>query len=134
MASIGATSRPIVVVGAGGLGQPIAALLADNGEPIVLLATKSSAERLRAAGAIELIGVVEKKVPVGSPPAPKGSVGLTDDPSSIREAQGIIFTTKGHHLPPVAGALGHVETDWVLGLQNGVVKNEVLAGVFGWEC
>jgi len=133
MASSGATSKPIVVVGAGGLGQPIAALLADHGEAVVLLATKGSADRLRGAGAIELIGVVEKNVPVAAPPAPQRSVGLTDDPRSIKEAQGLIFTTKGHHLPQVAGALGHVETGWVLGLQNGIVKNEVLAGVFGWE-
>ncbi len=126
-------NQPIVVAGAGSLGQAFAGMLAESGEPVVLVASKRTAERLRQAGGIQLAGGVEKTAPVAAAPAPAGSVGLVDDPAQVMEAAGIIFTPKGHDLPEMAKALAHVKTDWVLGLQNGVVKNEVLASVFGQD-
>ncbi|HZP27185.1 MAG TPA: 2-dehydropantoate 2-reductase [Dehalococcoidia bacterium] len=125
-----AENAPIVVAGAGSVGQAFAGLLADSGESVVLVASKRTAERLRKAGAIEIIGHVDKRVPVAPKPS-AGTVGLVDDPSQLSEANGIIFTPKGQDLPGLARALAHVKAGWVLGLENGVVKNDVLASAFG---
>jgi 2-dehydropantoate 2-reductase len=51
-------------------------------------------------------------------------------PKDVRVADGILFATKGHHLPEAARSLAHVRTNWVAGFQNGVVKDDVLAGTF----
>lgn len=120
------------IVGAGSLGQTYAAMLATSGTEVTLLATERSAARLREAGAIRLHGAVELEVPVEA-------VRLTTDPRDLPHGAGVVFTTKGRELPDAAR---HVRANWpaadddaawVAGIQNGVVKDDVLAGVFGAE-
>ncbi|HXG35625.1 MAG TPA: 2-dehydropantoate 2-reductase N-terminal domain-containing protein, partial [Dehalococcoidia bacterium] len=125
------SSKPILIAGAGSVGQAFAGLLAHCGEPVTLLASKRTAASLRAAGGIRLAGHLDEVITVADPPAQEGTVGLLDEPGQVTEAQGIIFTSKGQDLPGLARSLGHVNTGWALGLQNGVVKNDVLAAVFG---
>lgn len=123
-------NAPIVIAGAGSIGQAFAGLLADTGETVLLVASKRTSDKLRQAGGIEIAGSVNKTIPIAAQAA-AGTVGVTNDPSSVSEAEGIIFSPKGHDLPGMAQALKHVKTGWVLGLQNGIVKNEVLGEAFG---
>jgi 2-dehydropantoate 2-reductase len=129
----------LAFVGAGSLGQAFAALLARNGQPVTLVATPGTLERLRDAGTIRLRGVVTLDVPVGPAPGPAGTVGLTGDPADLPRGAGVLFATKGHQLREAAA---HVRAAWpapddrdawVGGLQNGMAKDDVLAEVFGSE-
>lgn len=98
----------------------------------MLLATEGSAARLREAGAVRVHGAVELEVSVDR-------VNLTTDPRDLPRGAGVIFTTKGHALAAAARSVRDgwpAEDDregWVAGIQNGVVKDDVLAEVFGAE-
>src|SRR5216683_2588926 len=127
-------SRPFVIVGAGSLGQSFAALLALAGEDVTLLATPRSAHRLLASGAITLQGVVDAAVPLSNGSAGGGCVALTADPAELpREAQ-VLFTTKGHDLPAAienVRAKAGERIGWAAGVQNGIVKDDLLVSAFG---
>src|ERR1700682_483874 len=88
-----------VIVGAGSLGQSFGALLARAGERVTLLATPRSASRLRASGAIRLVGAVDAVVAVGAGPAAAGSLVVTTSPTDLPHDAAVLFTTKGHDLP-----------------------------------
>jgi 2-dehydropantoate 2-reductase len=127
----------LALVGAGSLGQAFAALLARSGQPVTLLATPGTLKRLGDAGTIRLRGVVTLDVPVAPAPAPAGVVGLTGDPADLTRGAAVLFATKGHQLREAAT---HVRAAWpragdaaawVGGLQNGMAKDDVLAGIFG---
>lgn len=125
------------IVGAGSLGQAFAGLLAASGRATTLLASPGTAARLGAAGKIRLRGVVALDVPVAPAPAPAGRVGITDDPAKLPAQCGLTFATKGHQL---AGAIAAVRaawpgaddgSSWVAGVQNGVLKDDLLREAFG---
>jgi 2-dehydropantoate 2-reductase len=134
----GAQSTPaLAFVGAGALGQIFAALLAQSGQPVTLLARPATAAQLLAAGSIRLRGAVDLTVPVAAVPAPAGTVGVTADPARLPAGAGLIFLTKGHDLP---GAIAVVRPAWprpgdgdawVAGFQNGMQKDDLLADAFG---
>lgn len=131
-----ASPAALAFAGAGSLGQSYAALLAQSGQAVALLATPGTAARLLAAGRIRLAGVADVSVPVAPAPAPPGSVGVTDNPAHLPPGVGLIFTTKGHHLPAAVAAVRAVwpaegDAAWVAGVQNGVVKDDVLREAFG---
>jgi 2-dehydropantoate 2-reductase len=129
----------LAIVGAGSLGQSFAGLLAANGQAVTLLATPGSAERLLQAKRIRLRGVVSQEIPAGAAPAPAGVVGVTADPRDLPRDVGLIFATKGHQLPAAIEAVRAVwpaaddRTSWVAGIQNGLVKDDLLAAAFGDE-
>src|SRR6476469_7014646 len=126
----------LAFVGAGALGQIFAALLAQSGQPVTLLARPATAAQLLTAGSIRLRGAVDLTVPVAAVAAP-GTVGVTADPAQLPAGAGLIFLTKGHDLP---GAIAAVRPAWprpgdgdawVAGFQNGMQKDDLLAGAFG---
>jgi 2-dehydropantoate 2-reductase len=122
-----AASTEFVIVGAGGLGQSFAALLARDGQRVTLLATPRSAGRLRSSGAIELGGVVEASLPIST-------IRLTTDPAELPRDAVVVFTTKGHDLPAAIAAVRSAAGDrvaWAAGVQNGMVKDDLLAKAFG---
>jgi 2-dehydropantoate 2-reductase len=123
-----------VIVGAGSLGQSFAALLAQAGHAVTLLATPRSAQRLSANGVIRLQGAVDAVVPLRTGSAIAGSVALTTDPAEMPENAQVIFTTKGHDLPDaienVRASAGE-KIAWAAGVQNGIVKDDLLAAAFG---
>jgi 2-dehydropantoate 2-reductase len=129
----------LAIVGAGSLGQTYAACLAASGQPVTLLASPRTAASLREAGAIRLRGAIELAVAVGKPGAPADTFVLTDDPADLPDGAGLIFTTKGHQLPAAARQVrerwprSSDGVAWVAGVQNGIVKDDVLAQVFGPE-
>jgi 2-dehydropantoate 2-reductase len=127
----------LTIVGAGSLGQSFAGLLALSGQAVVLLGTPRSASRLLEAGRIQLRGVVDTPVTVAPAPAVAGIVGVTADPARLPEDTGVIFATKGHDLPDAVASIRSAwpaaqdQTSWVAGVQNGIVKDDVLAAAFG---
>ncbi len=125
------------IVGAGSLGQSFAGLLALSGQTVTLLGTSRSVARLLDAGKIQLRGVVGRDVAVAPAPAPAGVVGVTANARDLPRSTGIIFMTKGHDLPSAiamvreAWPLEDDRSSWVAGVQNGVVKDDLLAAAFG---
>lgn len=126
-------------VGAGSLGQAFSGLLAANELAVTLLASPRTAEQLRTAGMIHLRGAVSLDVPVGPAPAEPGQVGVTANPAEIPANVGLFFATKGHQLPAVIASVRAAwpaaddRASWVAGLQNGLVKDDLLAAAFGPE-
>ncbi|MBV9358652.1 MAG: hypothetical protein JO023_24350 [Chloroflexi bacterium] len=127
----------LAIVGAGSLGQSFAGLLAASGQPVTLLGTPASVDRLGGAGVLRLRGQVSHDVPVSPPPAPAGGVALTADASQLPAGAGLIFLTKGQHLAAAIEAVRTAwpderdETGWVTGFQNGLAKDDQLAHAFG---
>lgn len=136
-----ATPQPtrLAIVGAGSLGQAFAGALAAAGGALTVLATPRTAEQLIGAGKIRLHGAIELEQPVTDRAAEPGVVAVTTDPARLPEGAGVIFTPKGHDLP---GAIAQVRAAWprdgddgawVCGIQNGIVKDDLLAKAFGPE-
>jgi 2-dehydropantoate 2-reductase len=119
-------SSPLVIVGAGALGQSFAALLVAAGQSVVLFATPRGAERLRAAGRIVLGGAIDLDVKLDQ-------LTLTSSASEVPDACAVVFTTKGQDLPGAIAKLTDNRPAWVAGVQNGVVKDDLLAAAFGPE-
>jgi 2-dehydropantoate 2-reductase len=134
-----APTKSLSFVGAGALGQAFSGLVAASGQAVTLLATPGSASRLLDAGAIRLRGVVEKDVPVAPAPAPAGQVGVTASSRDLPAETGLIFATKGHQLPAAIDGVRAAwpapgdAISWVAGIQNGLVKDDLLAAAFGAE-
>ncbi len=55
----------LAIVGAGSLGQSFAGLLAASGQPVTLLGTPASVDRLGSAELVRLRGQVTHDVPIG---------------------------------------------------------------------
>lgn len=125
------------LVGAGSLGQAFAGLLAAAGRPVTLLATPTTAARLLEAGCLRLRGAVTLDVATSAVAGAAGVAHVTADPARLPTGAGLLFVTKGHQLReairtvrpawPTAGD----ERAWVGGLQNGLVKDDLLAAAFG---
>ena len=136
-----APARPLAVtiVGAGSVGLALAAALAQAGNQVTVLARAASASDLREAGRVQVSGRFEHLVPVSGLPARPGQVAVTDRGVDLPPAQAILFTTKGQDLAAsIESATGAPleqggDGAFVAGLQNGVVKDELLALAFGPE-
>lgn len=111
-----------VVQGAGVLGSIFAAHLARAGEEVVLLARGERAADVRDRG-IVLTGLVEAQVPVV----------VETDPAALTRADLLVTTVKTYQTEQALAEVAHLEVDSVLSVQNGVLKNEQLAAVFGAE-
>jgi 2-dehydropantoate 2-reductase len=122
-----------VIVGAGALGQAFAAHLATAGASVVLLATSRTAAALHATSHVRLGGVVDLEVPVVAPPARPGSVAVTDDTLNVPSHAGVVFATKAHQLAAACAAVRVADPDWVAGVQNGLLKDDILTSAFGRE-
>ncbi|HEY8599315.1 MAG TPA: 2-dehydropantoate 2-reductase [Thermomicrobiales bacterium] len=129
----------LAFVGAGALGQTFAALIAQSGRAVTLLATPRTAAQLREAGQIRLHGAVTADVPITTAGATPGQVQIITDGADLPPSSGLIFLTKGHHLPETIATIraarsGHDDdVAWVAGFQNGVAKDDLLAAAFGAE-
>lgn len=127
----------LAIAGAGSLGQSFAGLLASSGRAVALLASPRTAAQLLKAGRIVLQGVVEREVVAGPPPARPGMVAVTDDLRELPERSGLIFMAKGHQLPELIGSVRDAwpragdDESWVAGVQNGIVKDDLLMDAFG---
>ena len=112
----------IVILGTGGLGSVIGAHLARAGEEVVCISRGMRAAFVQQRG-LCINGLAEFTVPVK----------VVIDPREIQEADVLIVTVKTYDTELALASVRHIAFGSVMSLQNGVLKNEQLAQVFGWE-
>src|SRR5580704_3519230 len=128
---------PLVLAGAGAMGRGLAALLSVSGTAATLLARPHTARELIEQGELELDGVAAGRARTVAGPGTPGVLGVVADPAELPDRCGIVFATKGPQLGDCAEAvtagLGRAgrSARWVAGIQNGVLKDDVLAAGFG---
>ena len=110
----------ITVLGGGALGSILAALLTRAGEDVTVLARGARARHLKAHG-VALKGLVEDTVPVR----------VETDPEALAPTELLIVTPKTYDTEAALAPLARREVGAALSVQNGVLKNEQLAAVFG---
>jgi 2-dehydropantoate 2-reductase len=108
------------ILGAGALGTILGAHLSRAGQDVVMI---SRGERARTIARRGL--VVTGLANVEARPA------VIDDPKALLEADTLIVATKAIDTPATLASVAHVRFRSVLSVQNGVLKNELLARVFG---
>lgn len=123
----------VIVVGAGALGQTFAASLAAVGCSVTVVTTPRGAEELTSAEQILVRGAVEVAVPVRRGAGHKGVIGLLAADEIPGAVEGVVFATKAHQLESAAQSVAHVAPQWVLGLQNGIGKQDLLGSIFGGQ-
>ena len=118
--------KKLVIVGPGGLGGTVAALLARTGECEAVIVGRPGAhiDMIQQQRALRLTGLQEFSV----------QIDATDDPKGIRECDILIYTVKAQDTQTALAMTEHIQVrDFVTSLQNGVVKDELLINVFGRE-
>jgi 2-dehydropantoate 2-reductase len=95
---------------------------AKAGEEFTLIARGNRAAYLQEHGAT-ITGLADFTVPVR----------VITDPQQVQEADVLIVTVKTYDMETALASVKHMQVGSVLSIQNGVVKNEQLADVFGWE-
>jgi 2-dehydropantoate 2-reductase len=110
------------ILGAGALGSIIGAHLARAGHEVVLLARGRRAAQISADG-LRIAGLVDLAVPIS----------VVTEPRLLQSAATLIVATKAigtaQALEPLRGA----EIGAALSIQNGMLKDELLAAAFGVE-
>ena len=117
--------KKLVIVGPGGLGGTIAGLLAQKGECDVTIVGRPGAhiDTIQRKG-LRLTGRKEFTV----------QIDATDDAESVRECDSLIYTVKAQDTEAVLTMTKHIQVrDFVASLQNGVIKDDILARAFGKE-
>lgn len=110
----------IVILGAGGVGSVIGAYLARNGADVIMIARPSHAAAVQRHG-LQVSGLADFRTPVAS------QAQATD----IRQADILMITVKTKDMPSALAGVAHMQLGGAASLQNGVVKNDQLAQVFG---
>jgi len=110
------------IVGAGALGSILAAHLVRNGHSVALLARGQRAQQVREQG-LRIKGVSEIATPVE----------VLTDPAQLRETGTLIIATKTPGSEQTLASLSHVKLDRALSVQNGVMKDDLLAQTYGRE-
>lgn len=108
------------ILGAGALGSILGAHLKRAGHSVVMLARGRRAEHIRAAG-LRITGLAEFATPVDT---------LTDV-TQLRSAGVLIVAMKTPGTAEALANLRHVAFDAALSIQNGPLKDELLAQAFG---
>jgi 2-dehydropantoate 2-reductase len=112
----------IAILGAGALGSIIGGHLVRAGEEVTFIARGERAAFLQKNG-IQITGLVDFTVPVT----------VITDPRGVKEADFLLVTVKTYDIESALQSVQHIALNGALSLQNGVLKNEQLAGIFGWE-
>ena len=116
-------SRPdfeFAVLGAGALGSILGAHLARAGHSVAMLARGRRADHIRVAG-LQITGLAEMVAPVT----------VITDPAQLRSAGTLIVAMKTPGTDAALERLRHVDLDIALSIQNGPIKDDLLAQVFG---
>lgn len=108
------------VLGAGALGTIVGSHLVHAGHSVVMLARGRRAEQIRSEG-LRVTGLRELTVPVET---------LTD-PTQLRSARVFIVAMKTPGTAAALAAVRRASIEVSLSLQNGPLKNELLAEAFG---
>jgi 2-dehydropantoate 2-reductase len=110
------------VLGAGAIGSILGAHLARAGHRVVMLARGGRAEQIRSEG-LRITGLADFAISV-----PTLSVA-----GDLKSAGVLIVATKTPGTAAALASLRHVELEVALSIQNGPVKDELLAETFGEE-
>ena len=110
------------ILGAGALGTILGAHLARAGHEVVMIARGERARVLQRQGLV-LNGLSDIKA------RPQ----VVDDPSKLLETGTLIVATKAIDTAKALDSLKHLRLDNAFSVQNGVLKNELLATVFGYS-
>jgi 2-dehydropantoate 2-reductase len=110
------------ILGAGALGTILGAHLSRAGHEVAMIVRGERARTLQRLGLV-LNGLSDIK----ARPA------VIDDPQKLRETGTLIIATKAIDTAQALESLRHLRLDQALSVQNGVMKNELLAGVFGYS-
>ena len=109
-----------VIQGSGALGTIFAAHLAASGESVTLLSRGKRAAYLKQHG-LRVTGLNELDI----------EVSVETDPGAIKNADLFITTVKTYDTETALKPLRQAHFDSVFSVQNGVLKNNQLAEVFG---
>ena len=113
----------VTIVGPGGLGSTIAALLAHRTSCEVQIVSRPSAhiEAIRERG-LRLCGLDECTV----------QIDATDDPGSIQDCDFLIYLMKAQDTQAALEQTKHIQIrSAAVSLQNGVIKDDLLSAAFG---
>jgi 2-dehydropantoate 2-reductase len=109
-----------VIVGAGAIGSILAAHLVRSGRSVSVLARGRRAQQLQSDG-LRIKGLSEFSTPLH----------VVTDASQLQSAGTLIIATKTPGSEELLQQLRHVKVDAALSIQNGVLKDELLARTFG---
>ena len=110
------------ILGAGALGTILGAHLSRAGHEVAMIVRGERARMLQRQGLV-LNGLSDIKA----------RPTVIDDPQKLRETGTLIIATKAIDTAAALETLRHVRLDNCLSVQNGVLKNELLARVFGYS-
>jgi ketopantoate reductase len=110
------------ILGAGALGTILGAHLSRAGHEVVMIARGERARVLQRQGLV-LNGLTDIKA------RPQ----VIDDPSRLLDTDTLIIATKAIDSARSLDTLKHLRLENALSVQNGVLKNELLARVFGFS-
>ena len=117
--------KHVVIVGPGGLGGIVAALLARQGRCQVTVIGRPGAQldAIRGHG-LRLEGREELTVRIDALETAQG----------VRDCNALLFAVKAQHTQAALASTRHIQVrDFVASLQNGVLKDDLLAGMFSHE-
>jgi 2-dehydropantoate 2-reductase len=110
------------ILGAGALGTILGAHLARAGHEVVMIARGERARTLQRQGLV-LNGLSDLKA----------RPNVIDDPRKMLATDTLIIATKAIDTAQAIDSLAHLRLDTALSVQNGVLKNELLARAFGYS-
>ena len=109
-----------LILGPGALGSILAAHLQRAGHAVTLLARGERARNVTQHG-VRIKGLAEITLPVP----------VVTDPATLDSADCLIVATKTPGTRAALASLRHVRIDIAFSVQNGLLKDELLADVFG---
>jgi 2-dehydropantoate 2-reductase len=110
------------IVGAGAIGSIIGAHLARSGCHVAMLARGDRARQIAQDG-LRITGLAGFSQ----------SVAVVTDPASLRAAEVLIMATKTRDSAPALAPLRGASIGSALSIQNGIMKDDLLADCFGRE-
>jgi 2-dehydropantoate 2-reductase len=116
------TRAEFAVLGAGAIGSILAAHLARAGHSVIVIARGDRARAVEREG-LRIRGLAEFSV----------RVPVLTDPSQLQAADTLIVAIKTPGTEAALAGVRHVEVGAALSIQNGVLKDELLAQIFGAE-
>ena len=114
------TRAEFAVLGAGAIGSILAAHLARAGHSVIVIARGDRARAVERDG-LRIKGLADFSVPVQ----------VVTDPIQLQAADTLIVAMKTHGTETALERLKHVRVGAALSIQNGVLKDELLARTFG---
>ena len=108
------------ILGAGAIGSILGAHLARAGHSVVMLAREPRALQIQREG-LRITGLADLSV----------RVTTLSNAAGLRSAENLIVAMKTPGTAEALTGLRHVEIGTAFSIQNGLLKDELLAGVFG---